>query len=496
MSTKFDLNRYPIPNKLFIHGKWVDSKGGKIREFTSIVSGQSICKETNGDVKDVQWANAEDVDAAVESATKGLEAWQATSKVQKKSLLLNFAKLVREHTDELNWLESILVGKASGFGRFELNAVFNTIEYYATLMDKFPGETASFDDKTLKYTYPQPYGVCAAILPFNGPLMCAGMKLSPALAAGNVIILKTSDTNPFSCLRLAELAIEAGIPPGVVNCITGHVESGHALSSHMKIRKISFTGGIAVGKQVQIAAAKSNLKSVTLELGGKSPVIVFPDADLDKAAQMCTYFLTLNGQGGALPTRAYIHESIFDDVLSRVKAVAQSYHENMRSDPLLEKTFSMPLFHARQRDIVRSYIEMSKKEATMIVDGCPEDPSDPYIGPTIFTNPLPTAKILREEIFGPVLVICAFNDTEKVIELANDSEYGLGAFVCTKDIGIALQLANRLEAGSVGINSMPVSNDIPFGGWKQSGQNAENGLEGYRDWFQLKTVVMEASLNG
>ncbi|KAH7564383.1 hypothetical protein BM1_01430 [Bipolaris maydis] len=470
MSTKFDLNRYRVPSKLFIHGEWVDSKSNKTRAFSSIFR-----HWTNEDTKDVQWANAEDVDIAVESAMKGLKAWQAISKTERRALLLRFAKLVKEHTDELAWLDSILTGKPVGLGRFEVNAVVDALEYYATFMDKFPGETTVVEDEGLTYTHYQPYG------------------LAPALAAGNVLISKTSETNPFGCLRLAELAVQAGIPPGVANCINGDVEAGSALASHMKIRKISFTGSVAVGKQIQIAAAKSNLKRVTLELGGKSPIIVFPDADMDKAVQMCTLFLTLNGQGCILPTRAYVHESVFDEILSRVKTVVQSYRENMRSDPLLDETWSMPLFHERQRDSVRSFIERAKQEATLVVDGYPEDPKDPYIGPTIFTNPLPTAQVLREEAFGPVLVICAFNDTDKVIELANDTEYGLGAYVCTKDIGTALRLSNKLEAGSIGINRSAYAIETPFGGWKQSGQNVENGREGYRDWLQVKTIVIGAS---
>lgn len=304
-------------------------------------------------------------------------------------------------------------------------------------------------------------------MPFNGPLICASMKLAPALASGNVLVLKTSDSNPFAPLRLAALATEAGIPPGVVNCVTGNVESGVALSSHMKIRKISFTGSIATGKQVQVAAAKSNLKSVTLELGGKSPIIVLPDANLDKAAEGCTQFLNLNGQGCILATRAYIHESIIDEMLPRIKAIVQAYTDDMRSDPLLDTTWSMPLFHEKQRDIVRSYIENGKQDATLYYGGNPDDPQDIYVGPTIFVNASPTAKIVREEIFGPVLVVNSFKDVNEVIEVANDSEYGLGACVWTRDLGSALHLANKLEAGSVGINAIANKISVPFSGWKR-----------------------------
>jgi aldehyde dehydrogenase (NAD+) len=293
------------------------------------------------------------------------------------------------------------------------------------------------------------------------------MKLAPALAAGNAIILKTSDTNPLAPLRLAELSIEAGIPPGVVNCITGDVESGSALSSHMQIRKISFTGSIAVGKKVQIDAAKSNLKSVTLELGGKSPLIVFPDAKMEKAAKMCSSFLAVNGQGCVLPTRVYIHESIIDELLPSLKAIIQEYRNNMRSDPLLETTWSMPLLHERQRDSVRAYIETAKKEATVLIDGLTEDPLDPYIGPTVFMNPSSEAKILKEEAFGPVLVIHTFSDVDKVLELANDTEYGLAAYICTRDVGTALRMANRLEAGTVCVNCVAVDTEVPFSGWKR-----------------------------
>jgi len=293
------------------------------------------------------------------------------------------------------------------------------------------------------------------------------MKIAPALAAGNVVIVKASDTNPFSTLFVVSLAVKAGIPPGVINCITGGVEAGAALAGHMKIRKISFTGSIATARHVQIAAAKSNLKSVTLELGGKSPIIVFPDADLDAAAQAASGFLTLNGQGCMLSTRLYVHESIRDLLVPKILAVVERYRVNLGSDPLHQATWSSPLFHGRQKETVLSYIESGKSEATLLTGGEGFRDQGCYVQPTVFIDPKPDARILKEEIFGPVLVIDTFKTDDEVLEKANDSEYGLGGFIWTRDIGRALRFSRALECGTVGINGPHWNPRTPFSGWKR-----------------------------
>ena len=297
------------------------------------------------------------------------------------------------------------------------------------------------------------------------------MKAAPALATGNALIVKASELNPFSTLFVVSLAIKAGIPPGVINCVTGDAVAGDALAMHMKIRKISLTGSLPTARLIQAASARSNLKSVAVQLGGKSPVIVFPDADLDKAAENCCQFLMLNGQGCMLGTRIYIHETVFDQIMPRIKATVQAYEDNLQGDPLSEGTWSSPLFNHRQKDIVIQHIEKGKKEATLLPGGGEDIPGKGcYLRPAIFTNPSPTASILKSEVFGPVIVVSTFKDEEEVIELANDSELGLGAYIWTRDIGRALRVSNKIEAGSVGVNGIthvPWEANTSTSGWKR-----------------------------
>jgi aldehyde dehydrogenase (NAD+) len=281
------------------------------------------------------------------------------------------------------------------------------------------------------------------------------------------VVVKANEMNPFSTLFTASLAIEAGIPPGVINCVTGDGAVGMALAKHMAIRKISFTGGLAAAREVQVAAARSNLKSVTLQLGGKSPIIVFPDADLDKAAKHCGMFLALNGQGCTLGTRVYIHKSIFAELLSKIESMVRGYEDNLGLDPLEDATWSSPLFHHRQRERVLQYIEQGEKEATLLRGGEALEGPGCYMRPAIFLDPLPDARILKEEVFGPVLMVLSFEDDDEVLRLANDSEYGLRAYVWTKDLGRAFRFTNLLEAGCVGVNEGPWSLHTTYGGWKR-----------------------------
>jgi aldehyde dehydrogenase (NAD+) len=360
---------------------------------------------------------------------------------------------------------------------------------------------------SLQYTLRQPWGICAGICPFNGVIVTLAMKAAPAHACGNSIIIKTSETNPFSTLFMTSLAIEADIPPGALNCLVGGAEAGNALSSHMDIRKISFTGSIGVGKLIQIAAAKSNLKSVTLELGGKSPIIVFPDANLEAALPAATLFLLMNGQGCALPTRLYVHESIAEEFIEKVKDMVEGHAKTLGGDPTAASTYSSPLYHHRQKDVVLSYIESGKVEAKLITGGNAVGEQGCYVEPTIFVDPTPDARVLREEIFGPVLVVVRFSTDDEVLKLANDTEYGLAASIWTADMKRALRFANKLEAGSVSVNGAGGYHpSVPMGGWKresrfslesfnadfflESGQGLENGKEAMLDWTQLKSVAL------
>ncbi|KAM5352588.1 hypothetical protein ACJ41O_005310 [Fusarium nematophilum] len=482
---ELDTSRFPFPVQSFIGGKFVDSTGDEKHTLVSSVNDAVLTTE-------LQWSNAQDVDLAVDSSRDGLRLWQAMTNDQRRDALIKYGKLIRENREQLHWLEAVLVGKDAGFCNMEIDVAADLFTYYANMIDKFQSEVVVAKDDTLQYTLRQPWGICAGVCPFNGVIITLAMKAAPALACGNSIIIKTSELNPFSTLFMASLATQAGIPPGALNCLVGGVEAGNALSSHMDIRKISFTGSIGVGKLIQVAAAKSNLKSVTLELGGKSPLIVFPDANLEKALPAATLFLLMNGQGCALPTRLYVHESIADEFVANLKAMVEEHGKSLGGDPTLASTRSSPLYHHRQKEVVLSYFEAGSKEATLLTGGKPVGDKGCYVEPTIFVEPQPDARVLREEIFGPVLVVVKFSTEDEVVEVASDTEFGLAAYVWTADISRALRLSQKLEAGTVSVNGAGGFHpSVPMGGWKQSGQGVENGKEAMIDWTQSKSVAIK-----
>ncbi|KAJ3580190.1 hypothetical protein NPX13_g378 [Xylaria arbuscula] len=480
-----DFSKYPIPTQAFIGGKYVNCKNTDKHGLRSSVNDEVL-------TSDLQWASAEDVDAAVAAAESGLVAWGKIPNTQKRDIMVKFASLVRENSSQLAWLEAVLVGKDPRIGGFGINEVAELFTYYGNIIHQFHGQIQTpHEDGTLEYVIKQPFGVVAGITPFNEPLLTFAMKVAPAVAAGNAIVLKASEQNPLSTLFIASLTKAAGFPDGVINVLTGGVESGSSLASHMKIRMISFTGSIQVGKLVQQAAAQSNLKKVTLELGGKSPVIVFQDADLEKASKMSAAFLALNGQGCLLGTRMYVHEDVAQEMTMRMKGIVEFMGQSLGSDPLNPSTMTSPLFNHRQKDVVMKFIEQGKSEATLLTGGEAVGEKGCYVQPTIFVNPSKSAKVLREEVFGPVLTIVTFKDEQEALDMANDTEYGLAAYVHTRDLGRALRFTKNLQAGMVAVNSaMAYDKARPFGGWKQSGQGYENGVAGLEDWSQTKSVLL------
>ncbi|KAI0100331.1 aldehyde dehydrogenase domain-containing protein [Nemania sp. FL0031] len=480
-----DFTKYPIPTQAFIGGKYVDCKNTEKHKLQSSVNDEVL-------TSDLQWAGAEDVDIAVAAAERGLAAWAKVSNTQKRDIMVKFASLIRENAPQLTWLEAVLVGKDPRIGNFGINEVAELFIYYGNIIHQFHGQVQTpHDDGSLEYVIRQPFGVVAGITPFNEPLLTFAMKVAPAIAAGNAIVLKASEQNPLSTLFLASLTKEAGFPDGVINIFTGGAEAGSALASHMKIRMISFTGSIQVGKLVQQAAARSNLKKVTLELGGKSPVIVFEDADLEKASKMAAAFLALNGQGCLLGTRLYVHEDVAQEMTARMKGIAEYMGSSLGANPLESSTVTSPLYNHRQKEVVMKFIEEGKNEATLLTGGSSVGEKGCYVQPTIFINPSKSAKVLNEEVFGPVLTIVTFKDEQEALDMANDTEYGLAAYVHTKDLGRALRFTKDLQAGMVSVNSaMAYDRTRPFGGWKQSGQGYENGVAGLEDWSQTKSVLL------
>ncbi|EXJ72569.1 uncharacterized protein A1O5_03715 [Cladophialophora psammophila CBS 110553] len=479
--------KFSLPDRSYIHGKWVESSK---RETLTLYSAHDDSVVLEG----LQCANAADVDVAVDSAEKALPVWKAMNTSQKRAVFLRFADLVVESAERCGYLEAIVVGKPAYFAAREAYMVAEWFRFYAGFIDKFGGECHPADHEGyLRLVRREPYGICASINPFNAPLSTFAFKVAPALAAGNVMIAKVSEYNPLSTLIMGELATKAGFPPGVLNVIVGTAEAGIALSHHMKIQNISFTGSVAVGKQVQLAAANSNLKTVTLELGGKSPFLVFEDADLEKAiANSASNILTLNGQGCILGTRVYVHESLAEDFVAGMKAKMDKYCETLGNNPLDITTASMPLAHRAQLQRVLDFLEIGKKEASCVRGGVRFSTKGCYVEPTIFFKPPPDAEIVRKEIFGPVLCILTFSTEEEAIAAANDTEFGLGAYIFTKSIDRALRVSAQLEAGSVCINNTAVVHpSVPFGGYKSSGVGRENGISALHHFTQEKSVIIK-----
>ncbi|OCK75160.1 aldehyde dehydrogenase [Lepidopterella palustris CBS 459.81] len=478
--------KYPLPTKQFIHGEYVDSRGTERLVLRSSRDDTVVSDE-------IQLANAADVDAAVESALKGFKAWNALAPERRRGILLKFADLIEQNGEKLSYLETVLVGKAVGFSiAFEVSSAVETFRYFAGYVDKFEGDLHPPHGGFMRVVNHEPLGVCASVIPFNSPIITFAMKAAPALTMGNVLITKASELNPFSTLAFGELANEAGFPPGVINILIGAAEAGAALASHMKIRKISFTGSALTGKKIQVAAAQSNLKRVTLELGGKSPVVVFDDADVDNAVANSMSFVSLNGQGCVLGTRIYVQRGIADEFVQKLKGGVEGFAQTLGADPFEPTTMSSPLFHHRQKETVMAFLEQGKKDAELITGGDSWGTKGCFVQPTIFYKPKPGADIVTKEIFGPVVVVDTFDDEEEVVQKANDTEYGLGAYVYTSNMDRAFRVSLALEAGSVSVNSaMPVHPTIPFGGWKGSGIGRENAKYVLRDYSQPKSIIFK-----
>ncbi|RTE69660.1 hypothetical protein BHE90_015952 [Fusarium euwallaceae] len=476
--------KFPIRTELFIHGKWVSSIGSERLKIKSAVDDSTI-------TADLHAASTADVDEAVASAENALHAWQTLTLEARRDALIKLGDLMITNQDRLGYLDTLVSGKEISLSKAEAAQAGNIFKFYANYIDKAQGEIAPTNGASVQLVQHEPYGITAGITAFNGPLLTFAMKAAPALAAGNVMLIKASEQNPFSIFGAGELVNEAGIPPGALNIFTGGAEAGEALASHMKIRKITFTGSVPVGKKVQIAAARSNLKSCTLELGGKTPVIVFEDSDIAKAAACATSFMFMNGQGCVLGTRIYVQASILGEFLESFRPLVQARCSDLGSNPLETTTKSSPMYNHRQYQTVLDYIDVGKQEATLLMGGARHGTKGCYVEPTVFLRPKENARILKEEIFGPVVVIDTFETDQEVLAKANDTEFGLGAAIFTKDIGRVLRISPKLEAGTVTVNSTSYLHlTRPFGGWKQSGLGRELGLHGLLDFTQVKTVVL------
>jgi acyl-CoA reductase-like NAD-dependent aldehyde dehydrogenase len=468
---------------LLVDGERVPAADGRTFETLDPATGRPITSVAQG--------GTEDADRAVTAARRALEdgPWRQASAADRARALGRLADQVEQHADELAQLESLDNGKPVKLAKIvDVASAAAHFRHFAGWAERISGDVLPVHQPgMLCYTRKEPVGVCGQIIPWNFPLLMAAWKLAPALAAGCTTVLKPAEQTPLSALRLGELALEAGIPAGVVNVLTGDGETGAAIVDHPGIDKLAFTGSTVVGREIGAKAGRA-LKRVTLELGGKSPNIILPDADLDQAIKgsfQAIYFNT--GQACNAGSRLFVHRDQFDEVVGALAERASKTQVGPGLDP---DTQLGPVVSAEQLDRVRSYIESGRSDGAELVTGGGGGNGDGYfVEPTLFSATDDSLKIAREEIFGPVLVALPYESLEEVAARANDTEYGLAAGVWTSSLQNAHRLAELLKAGSVYVNCWgEVDPGAPFGGYKASGIGREHGREGLEAYLETKTV--------
>jgi phenylacetaldehyde dehydrogenase len=480
------------PRQMFINGQWADAASGKTFETPDPATGQTLARVAEGD--------AEDIDRAVRAARAAFEEgpWSRMTPSERGRIVWKIGDLILEHVDELAQLESLDNGKPFPIAQAaDVPLAADLFHYMAGWATKIEGNTISISVPYMpganfhSYTLREPVGVVGQIIPWNFPLLMAAWKLGPALAAGCTVVLKPAEQTPLSALRLAELIAEAGVPDGVVNVVPGFGETaGAALAAHMGVDKVAFTGSTEVGKLIVAAAGASNLKKLTLELGGKSPNIVFEDADPAAVQGAANAIFFNHGQCCVAGSRLFVHQSRFDEVVDGVSQIAKSIKLGSGMEP---GTQMGPLVSAEQLSRVTGYLESGKADgATAVTGGGRFGDRGYFVEPTVLTNTRPDMKVVREEIFGPVVVAAPFSDLDEIAAVANDTEYGLGAGIWTRDISKAHALAKKIRAGTVWINCYNVFDaSLPFGGYKQSGWGREMGHEVLNNYTEVKAVTAQ-----
>ncbi len=474
------------PTKLLIGGEWQDAASGKTFETINPATEQVITRVAEGD--------AADVERAVLAARRAFESgpWSKMPGAERGRLLNRLADLIETNKKEIAALETLDNGKPFGDSlRADVPLTIACYRYYAGWADKLHGKTIPVNGPYFCYTRHEPVGVCGQIIPWNFPLLMQAWKLAPALAAGCTVVLKPAEQTPLTALRIGELALEAGFPPGVINIIPGFgPTAGQALARHMDVDKAAFTGSTEVGKLIMKYAAESNLKRVTLELGGKSPNIVFADTDLDAAAEGAYFALFFNqGQCCCAGSRLFVEDKIHDQFLQKLVDKART---RKVGDPFARETQQGPQVDREQFQKIMGYIDAGKSEgANLACGGGRVGNSGYFIEPTVFTGVRDDMKIAQEEIFGPVLAVMPFKEVDEVIRRANHSAYGLAAAVWTRDITKAHAISNGVRAGTVWVNCYDVFDAAaPFGGYKQSGIGRELGEYGLMNYLEVKTVTV------
>lgn len=476
---------------LLIDGRVVAALSGQRSEVRNPATGQVIASVADG--------NEQDVDAVVQSAHRAFRSgvWSGLRPAERERTLLKLADVLEAHAEELAQLETLNQGKSIHISRaIEVGAAIEFVHYMAGWATKIGGETMDVSIPVppgthyTAYTRREPIGVVAGIVPWNFPLMIAIWKMVPALAAGCTVVLKPSTETPLTALRLGELALEAGIPPGVVNVLTGRgSRAGQALAAHPLVSKISFTGSTEIGKTVGHAAI-DNMTRFSLELGGKNPMIMLGDIDVDKAIQGALMGGFLNqGQVCAAASRLYIHRSKFNQVVEGLAAAANSMTLGSGLDLNAQVN---PLVSARQQQSVCRLIEAGRSEgASILAGGGAADLPGYFVKPTIMINAAQHSTIVQEEVFGPVLVALPFDSIEEAVAMANDSRYGLAASLWTNDLSAAMHIVPQIQAGTVWVNShIPLDPSLPFGGFKQSGIGREFGRGAVENFTETKSVCI------
>lgn len=495
MSIKIELynkKTIDLPTGLFINNEFRPASDGSTLTTPNPATGE--------DLATISSATEKDVDDAVASARKAFETvWGTNSSPGERSLLLHkWADLIEEDIENLAQLESLDNGKPVWMaGDVDIVDSIGCLRYYAGLADKIEGRTIEQQEGVkLAFTRPEPIGVCGQIIPWNYPIQMFAWKVAPALAAGNTVVMKPAEQTPLSALRLAELAVKAGFPPGVLNIVNGvGAVTGNAIANHMDIDKVAFTGSTVTGRKIMASAASSNLKKVSLELGGKSPVVVFDSVDIDQTANwVCMAILFNHGQDCCAGSRLFVQDTIKDEFL---KVLKRKVEEIQIGDPSDIKTFMGPLVSKVQHEKVLQYIKYGEEEGGKLLTGGQPQLSHLdekfkngfFVTPTVFTDCKKGMKIVDNEIFGPVLAVQSFTTEEEAVKLANDTAYGLGGGIFSQNASQCMRMVHAIKAGTVWCNQyMALSNSVPFGGVKQSGFGRELGIEGLKEYTQTKAV--------
>jgi acyl-CoA reductase-like NAD-dependent aldehyde dehydrogenase len=469
----------------FIAGEWVPPASGSYFEGTNPSTGEALGRFAGG--------NAQDVDRAVRSAHAAQAEWAAVEPYRRGQILQRVAQLLRQNRERLAMLDSLDVGKPLGSALNDVEVCARYFEFYAGLADKIHGETIPAPGKHLVYTVREPYGVIGLITAWNAPMGQTGRSAAPAFAAGNAIVIKPAEQTNLSIFEFVALCIEAGMPAGAFNVVTGFgPEAGQALVAHPLVRKVNFTGSADTGKLVMAAAAK-RIAPVSLELGGKSPFIVFPDADIEAAAKSAGFTLTRNaGQVCSAGTRHLVHRSVAgpftDSFIAHLKKVSIG--------PGPDNPEMGPVVSSEQLERILGYVALGQKEGARLACGGRrltegKLASGYFIEPTVFADVDNRMRIAQEEIFGPVSCVIPFDDEAQAIAIANDTDFGLAAAVWTRDVARAHRVAGKLQAGQVYVNNYHgVGIEAPFGGFKQSGIGREKGVEAMHYYTQVKTVIV------